>query len=269
MLSTKWFYAAFFSINILLFSSCGSSENKVEFTDSVGAAINSLEKKVKERPDSLNLRSELADAYESGGNTGKAIDIYDSLLVTDSLNTLWYNRKGSLYLSMGDTASALSSLEASMAIDPSQADILLEMGFIYADLKNDSALMIGNFLQRASKDPGVVTNALYLKGIYFSNKSETEKAIAVFDSCIVSDYTFIDAYLEKGIMLYNHQKYNDALAVFEKARSVQSSNADAYFWTGKVYEALNKKAEAIDYYKKTLGLDDKITEAAERLKKLQ
>ncbi len=101
------------------------------------------------------------------------------------------------------------------------------------------------------------------------SSGDKSKAIAAYDSCILNDYTYVDAYLEKGIILYEQQKYPDALSVFEKARAIANTNADAYFWTGKTYEAMNKKQEAIEFYKKTRGFDESVTEAKERLGKLE
>lgn len=262
---TKWLLTTFLFVS---FFSCGSSESKPVVADSYSQNIARLEKEVQAHPDSPLIRLELADAYENSGKAEKAIDMYDSLLAVDSTNALWYNRKASLYLSLGDTASALSTLRASLNAQPAQPDLLLEVGFIYADMKNDSALGIASFMER-SPDPLMKTNAKYLRGLYYSNIGEIQKALAAYDDCILYDYTFIDAYLEKGILLYNQKRLPEALKIFEKARTVSSANADAYFWTGKTYEAMDKKDEAIEFYKKTLGLDDKITEASDRLKKLE
>ncbi|WP_336517446.1 tetratricopeptide repeat protein [Pollutibacter soli] len=262
---SKWLLTSFLFPG---FFSCGNTENKVVPADSTSQNIAHLEKEVSSYPDSPLIRLELADAYENAGKAEKAIDMYDSLLTVDSTNALWYNRKASLYLSIGDTASALSTLRASLNAQPAQPDLLLEVGFIYADMKNDSALGIASFMEK-SPDPRMKTNAMYLRGLYYSNIGQIQKALAAYDECIIYDYTFIDAYLEKGILLYNQKRYAEALKIFEKARTVSNTNADAYFWTGKTYEAMDKKEEAIEFYKKTLGLDDKIAEAEDRLKNLE
>ena len=56
---------------------------------------------------------------------------------------------------------------------------------------------------------------------------------------------------------------------FRMAVTVSNSNADAYFWIGRCYEAINKKEDAILYYKRAVALDRDFKEARERINKLK
>ena len=260
-------------IVLLLLVACGNDVSKDNSAVGSPARKDSLvailEKAVEKYPDSAALKIKLGDAYDKAGETDKALYIFEGLLVIDSLNPGLYNRKAGLLLYMGDTAGSVSTIVQSLGLDDTQEELWLELGFLYADQKNVKALRVADRLIKTSTDERVVTRARYLTGIYYSNTGELQKALTAFNDCILNDYSFIDAYLEKGILLYGQKKYTDALGTFEKARAISNTNADAYFWTGKTYEALNKIPEAIEFYKKALGLDDTIAEAEERLKNLE
>jgi hypothetical protein len=49
---------------------------------------------------------------------------------------------------------------------------------------------------------------------------------------------------------------------------VSNKFADGYFWMAKAEEKLNRTTEAIDNYKRSLALDQSITEAKDALKRL-
>jgi tetratricopeptide (TPR) repeat protein len=256
----------------VLMMACGnddSGDNKSKAGPSKNNWIDSLERKADQYPDSLSLKIKLGDAYDKAGETDKALAVFEKMLLVDSLNPALHNRKAGLLLYKGDTAGTIATLVSSLGLDDSQEEIWLELGFLYADKKDTRALKIANRLIKVSADERVKTRSRYLSGIYYSNTGENGKALEAFNSCIINDYSFIDAHLEKGILLYGERQFTEALATFEKARAISNTNADAYFWTGKTYEALNRVPEAIEFYKKALGLDGNITEAQDRLNKLE
>lgn len=256
----------------LLLMSCGndaSGNNNAKNVVSKNSVIDSLERKVEQYPDSVSLKIKLGDAYDKAGETDKALAVFEKMLLVDSLNPSLHNRKAGLLLYKGDTVGTIATLVNSLVLDDSQEELWLELGFLYADKKDKRALKIADRLIKVSADERVRTRARYLSGIYYSNTGENGKALEAFNNCIINDYSFIDAHLEKGILLYGQQQFTEALATFEKARAISNTNADAYFWTGKSYEALNKVPEAIEFYKKALGLDGSITEAQDRLNKLE
>jgi tetratricopeptide (TPR) repeat protein len=243
----------------------GNSDIKA---DSLTDPITLLEKSIKAYPDSLILMAKLSDLQEEKGQLDLALATIDKGLQRDSTAAIFHNRKASLLLAKGDTSGAISGLLKSLAYAPEQTDIHAELGFLYAAQKKKNALMVADFLLTQTKEPALQTQARFMKGIYYANIGDKKNAMLYFNECIINDYTFIDAYMEKGILLYNDKKYADAQKAFEKALTISNTHAEAYFWTGKCLEALNKKEEALDYYKKTIGLDEKITEAAEGIKRL-
>lgn len=62
--------------------------------------------------------------------------------------------------------------------------------------------------------------------------------------------------------------FAEAYKQFERSTNVSNKFADGYFWMAKAEEKLNKRQEAIDNYKRSLALDQSITEARDALKRL-
>ncbi len=261
------YFTAFF-----LFAACQSKVREAETSpskaDSLSNSIAVLEKSILANPDSILLRAKLADIQEELGQTEKALATIEQGLKQDSTAVMLHNRRASLMLAKGDTAAAVSGLLKSLNYAPEQTDIHVELGFLYAAKKNANTVVVADFLLTQADQPELQTQARYMKGVYYTNIGDKTNALLQFNECIINDYTFKDAYMEKGILLYNDKKYTDAQKVFEKVLAISNTYAEAYFWTGKCLEAMNKKTEAIDFYQKTLGLDDQMTEAAEGIERL-
>jgi tetratricopeptide (TPR) repeat protein len=206
-------------------------------------------------PDSISLRLKLSSFYESTGDMAGALRVITSGIERDSLQPISWNRKASLLLSMQDTTGAIGSLLRSLTINPDQTDILLELGFIYADRRDPAAIAVAERIIAPEGDPRFHAEAYYLKGIYHGNIGEYDEAIRSYDGAIRSSYTFTDAYIEKGILLFEQGKIADALGVFEKVLTVNNSLADAYYWRGRCLESSGRRMAALEDFRRALSLD--------------
>ena len=110
--------------------------------------------------------------------------------------------------------------------------------------------------------------AIFIKGLYYNYTGDKKKAIALFDSCLRIDYTYMFAYREKAIAMYDQGKYEEAAQVLIRAVTVQNNFDEGYYWLGQCYEKLNRKDEAIESYQKALLYDKDFVEAREALERL-
>jgi tetratricopeptide (TPR) repeat protein len=211
-----------------------------------------------QHPDSVALRLSLSGQYEFAGDPMRAMQLISDGLKRDSLEPRFWNRKASILLSGRDTTGAIGSLLRSLDIAPRQTDILLELGFIYADRKDAAALTVSENILSPSGDPNYRAQAYYLQGIYHANLGNITTALESFDRAIGSSYTFMDAYIEKGILLYEQGKFAESQLVFERALSVDNRLADAYYWHGRCLEATGNGPAALDDYRRALSLDPTI-----------
>ena len=261
-ISSRWVIAI-----VMLCHSAVSCKAPVQPTPAE-QAIASLQESIGRYPDSLKLRLQLSDLLEEKGYPDEADSVIMASMPADSSIAILWNRHASLLLGKGDTAGGIASLERSLRLASRQFDVMLEMGFIQAARGDKNALEIASQVQAAAPDARSRVAAEYLKGLYHANTGNEAAALEHFERCIISDYGYIDAHLEKGIILFGQGKPGDALQVFEMAMSVDNANADLYYWSGRCLASLGRVTEAVEQYRKALGLDERLKAAKTELERL-
>ncbi|MEP7279298.1 MAG: tetratricopeptide repeat protein [Bacteroidota bacterium] len=230
-------------------------------------AVALLKKCIQQYPGNTEFMRRLGEAYTQNGDTKQALALYDDLLKKDTANFEALYEKGLLYAQLKDTASAIALLEKAWRRQP-----ILQNGLalanLYAETKNERVIALCDALQQRDTARDFV-DPVFLKGVYYSNIKDYPKAVAFFDEAINRDWRFIEPYIEKGIILFQQKNYDEALKTFQFATNISYTNADNYYWTGRCYEAIGKKEEAIDYYFKALTFDRNFTEAKEAIKRLK
>jgi tetratricopeptide (TPR) repeat protein len=178
-----------------------------------------------------------------------SLAIFLEKVKADSLDPALWQKIYQLELDKGDTAMAVSALRNYTLLVPEDGNGWLEFAWLLADTKDSRALQVTDSLKRV-KDPEISARAAFISGVYYSNIGKDDMALAVFDSIITNNYTYLDAYIEKGIIEHDKKQYAEALKTFQQAIKINSSTAEIYFWIGKCYEGLGNKAEAEDWKKK-------------------
>lgn len=225
-----------------------------------------LQKEIERYPDSLLLKENLLQLLRDKGEYHKAIQQADLYIKSDSLNERLWHINGILNYENGDTSKAADCFTKAMKIIRNPND-LLYLATIKAHRKDSTSLLMADDLITNNKNE-FENQALFIKGIYFSEKKDYQKSIAYFDSCLKISYTFMEAYREKAICLYQMKKYEDAVKVLQKAILVQNSYDEGYYYLGQCYEKMNLKDEAIASYRNALLYSPDYTEAKDALKKL-
>lgn len=260
-------YSGLFLLLVFIYS-CGgnNSEDAAGMPDENALLIAQLQQKVQLNPDSLGTRYQLMNALAQGGKYREALLQNDTLMVEDTANAaLWY-RRGDILLQTGDSLGGIQALDRAVMLAPAFAEPQLQLASVYAGRLDAKALTITANILALSQEARIISQARFIRGLYYSNINETDQALAQFDDCIKSDYTFLDAYVEKGLLLYDKQRFSEALAVFERAIQVSNTFAEGYYHAGKCEEALGNREDAIAYYKKAIGLDGGLNAATEALK---
>jgi tetratricopeptide (TPR) repeat protein len=263
-------YSGLFFLLVFI-CSCGgnNSEDAAGVPDENALLIAQLQQKVQLNPDSLGARYQLMNALAQGGKYKEALLQNDTLMAEDTANAaLWY-RRGDMLLQTGDSANGIHALERAIEVAPAFAEPQLQLAAIYAGRSHADALQLTDRIIAMSQEARTTSQAYFIKGLYYSNINETDKALAQFDECLKTDYTFLDAYIEKGLLLYDKQRYTEALAAFERAIQVSNTFAEAYFQAGRCQESMGNKEKAKAYYQKALGLDKDFEAAREALERVE
>lgn len=254
-------------IGCVLFS-CKDGDEQKDATNTSSAISKEAELKaaVDKNPDSILLVQNLVEYYSIGQNYDAALATVDKALKIDIANPFLWDMKSLVAGQKGDTAQAISAMEKAIQILPNP-EFVISLGALYAETSNPKALELADALLLGSKAKAE-KEANFIKGLYFSFKNEKEKAIPFFDKCMLLDYTFVQAYLEKALALYETKKYAAAAEVLKKAITVQNQFDKGYYYLGQCYEKLNRTQEAIDVYQIALTIDPNYIEVKDALGKL-
>jgi tetratricopeptide (TPR) repeat protein len=256
------------SIGCFFILSCGGNESKPADAEPARTKnVEDLGKQVRENPDSAGLRMKLINSLDSLKLYKEAISQADSLIKRDSLNNgLWFT-KAQLQEENKDTSAAISSYEKAIRIYPS-IEARLSLANLLAENRNPKALLLCREVSAMGLGRETDANCNFIAGVYYARSGNAKQAVSLFDAAINDNYTLMEAYMEKGFIYYEGKDYRQAIGVFETALSVNNTYADAYYWKAKCNEAMGNKSEAVINYKRALGLDKQLKEAADAIKRL-
>jgi tetratricopeptide (TPR) repeat protein len=258
----------FFS-TIVLFFSCKDENHSTDKTEVPKAdkLLKELIEKADKNPDSIQYRVDVIDALDSLERFKEALFHMNILLKKDSINNSYWSRNALLLERSGDTTAAIESYIRSINIYP---DVVtqLYLANIFAERKDDRALMLVNNVSKTMPDDETLANCDFIAGIYQARKGNIQLAEQLFNRCISHNVKYMEAYLEKGFLYFDQKKYNEALNVFQAAGNVEPTYADAFYWQAKTFEALGRIPEAINMYDQSLRLDPDLKEASAALTRL-
>ncbi len=267
----KILFPAFLSISFL-FSCNNYSEPEAETKDTLQALLTLMRDSVRNNPGKPEYSLRLAETLKDAGQYGAAIKVMDSLINAPGNFTPprtvigWMSIKASLLELAGDTVNEIRTLE--QIVRPGEnSENGQRLGYLYAETKNPNTLPLCDAMIKGDES-GVDPVPDYIKGVYYANTGDLEKAIGQFDKSIKKDYTFLDAYMEKGRVLYNKDEYKEAIRVYDLLLQVSNSFADAFLWKAMCQQKLGMTEEARLNYQKAYALDRTLTEARDALEKL-
>ena len=236
--------------------------------DKPDSAVLFLRDALKMLPQSIPLHINLIQAYADDQKTNDALVICDKVLQQHPGEVAVLMMKADLLEQTNDTSGSILTLQQAYRFAPSNQDLCYNLAFKFAQSKNPKVLALCDSLLH-NDTIEKKAEPWYFKGIYYSNINEKAKALENFNKAIQSDYSFLDAYMDKGQVLYDQKKYADAVGVFQLALKVSATYADAYYWLGKCQEALGQKEDAKLNYQRAYGLDKSLTEAKEAAESLK
>ncbi|WP_228851014.1 tetratricopeptide repeat protein [Aegicerativicinus sediminis] len=160
---------------------------------------------------------------------------------------------GMEYLFLEKYADALSYFEKCLEIDMHDYSALYNIIFCFDYLnKNKEAI---NFLNNYLDENPYCEVAWHQLGLQFTSLKEWKKALAAFDFAIISDDTFVGAYLEKGKVLEKLKCYNEAIEFYEMTLTLDEPTSFALLRIGHCHEKMGNLDLAVDFYYKTVHED--------------
>ena len=227
-------------------------ENKLDLADTLLDELYSLESSNEEiliqKANVLSRRDKHKEAIDL---LGKALEITND--AADVLSLI-----GMEYLFLEDFEKAKNNFMRCLEIDNQDYSALYNViyCFDYLEQHQEAIDYLNDFL---NANPYSEVGWHQVGKQYYTLK-EYKKALAAYDFAIISDDTFIGAYLEKGKVLEKLGRYNEAITSYTITLELDDPTSFALLRIGKCHEKLRNDELALQFYHKCIeedGLLDK------------
>jgi tetratricopeptide (TPR) repeat protein len=258
----------------------------------VGRQIAGAEAAVKQAPNNVQTRLQLAAAYLQDKRPDDALKQYDEILKAEKGNRTALLGRGGVLIAKGDLAAAAVSYHKITDVaakgeyagaDPQAQEAHYYLGSIAVRQgKTKDAI---KELQAALRIDRADSDALYLLGVAQLKEGEPKLAVASLNQALLFVPTgwcepYSQLTVAYGKLAQAPQKaYATAMADFCNKKSVDAKRqlktllagpmaVDAMLGLGLIAETESSNAEAVSWYKKTLAVDRKNVAASSALSRL-
>ena len=227
-----------------------------------------LKKAVGQFNNNFLLAWALADTYQRIGQTDSAIQLTQKWMPQENDQPEFVLLHARLLRDKNRTTEALTTIEQLHQKLPAEKTVMEILALWYAELGIEKAIPLCEKMRAADS---LKKNPLpyYYLGIFYDTQKKYELALKQFDTAILTDYNFVDAYIEKSSILYQQKKWSSALDVLAKALAIAPDHAMVYYWTAKCQQATGDKKSARLNYLKAYGLDKSLLEAKQAADQLK
>ena len=220
---------------------------------------------LEQHPSSTNLKLFQIEMYIFENQLEIAEELLDELYQLEQSNEEIYIQKANIFSRRDQHKEAISLLEQALEITDDEADVLSLLGMEYLFLEDyeNAKTYFMKCLEADEEDYSALYNIIYC----FEFLGETEAAIDYLNDYLNKNPYCEVAWHQVGKQYLLLKDYKKALAAFDFAIISDDSFIGAYLEKGRVLEKIKKYAEAIESYSVTLGLDDPTSYALLRIGK--
>lgn len=240
-----------------------------------------------QHPSSTNLKLFRVEMYIFENELDTAEALLDELYVLEQSNEEIYIQKANIFSRRDKHKEAIQLLKQALSITNDEADVLSLMGMEYLFMEDfeNAKYYFMKCLEQDEQDFSALYNIIYCFDYLeqheaaidylndFLNKNpycevawhqvgkqyymlkEYKKALAAFDFAIISDDSFIGAYLEKGKVLERLKMYHEAIESYTVTLGLDDPTSFALLRIGKCYEKLKDYEMALQFYTKCVEED--------------
>ena len=276
--------------NSVLFFDSNEFENIIHHylnNGKVALAKKAIKLGLEQHPTSTNLKLFKIEVFVFENDLDKANELLDKLYVLEPSNEEIYIQKANILSKEDKHAEAVQVLQKALSLADETSDLYSLIGMEYLfldrfDLAKDNFIKC---LEADSQDYASLYNIIYCfdflneteeaiefltiyldknpycevawhqLGRQYYEQKEYQKALSAFDFAIISDDTFVGAYLEKGKVLEKLKEYTEAIEHYTITLSLDDPTSFALLRIGNCHEKLGNNDLAVQYYYKTVHED--------------
>lgn len=242
---------------------------------------------LEQHPTSTNLKLFQVEMYIFENKLDIAEELLDDLYVLEQSNEEIYIQKANILSRRDNHKEAILLLEKALEITNDEADVLSLMGMEYLFMEDfeNAKYYFMKCLEQDEEDYSALYNIIYCFDYLeqheaaidylndFLNKNPYcevawhqvgkqytvlkyfKKALAAFDFAIISDDSFIGAYLEKGKVQEKLKQYHEAIESYSITLGLDDPTSFALLRIGKCHEKLGNSELALQFFTKCVEED--------------
>ena len=240
-----------------------------------------------QHPSSVNLKLFRVEILIFENKLSEADKLLNSLFELEPNNEEIYIQKANIHSKRDQHDKAIEVFKKALEFskDSSEIQSLIGMEYLFLDNYNDAKLHFMKCIELNIEDYSSLYNIIYcfefldqaqdaidylvwyidqnpycevawhqLGKQYLQTKS-IEKALTAFDFAIISDDTFIGAYLEKAKVLEKLSRFDEAIEHYNIAMVLEGPNAFTYLKIGSCYQQLGQKDKCLKFFFKAVKED--------------
>jgi len=275
--------------NILFFDS-SEFENIIHHylnQGKVALAKKAIKLSLEQHPTSVNLKLFKVEVFVFENELSKANSLLNELYILEPNNEEIYIQKANIFSKEDKHDQAIDVLKRALTFAEETADIysLIGMEYLFLDQFDMAKNSFMQCLDTNPEDYASLYNIIYCFDFLDKNEEAIEylniyldknpycevawhqlgrqyyelkdykSAINAYDFAIISDDTFVGAYLEKGKVLEKLKLYNEAIENYSITLSLEDPTSFALLRIGNCHEKLRNNDLAVQYYYKTVHED--------------
>jgi tetratricopeptide (TPR) repeat protein len=253
----------------------------------IGLAKRAIKLGLSQHPSSINLKLHKIEVLVFENKLDRANEILSELYLLEPTNEEIFIQKANIYSKQDNHKKAIEMLETALELTLDEADVysLIGMEHLFMEDYENAKFSFMKCLEQDEEDYASLYNIVYcfdflnqrkeaidylsmylntnpycevawhqLGKQYFDDK-DYEKALTAYDFAIISDDTFIGAYLEKGKVLEKLKRYNEAIENYRITLELDDPTAFAYLRIGRCFEKLGADDLALQHFTKCVHED--------------
>ncbi len=242
---------------------------------------------LEQHPTSINLRLFKVEVFVFENNLEEADKLLNKLYQLEPHNEEIFIQKANILSKQDNHKKAIEVLKHALDLSEDIVDIysLIGMEYLFLDAFEDAKTYFMKCLEQDIDDYSALYNVVYCfdyleqhdeaidylnifldknpycevawhqLGKQYVTLKKYKKALAAFDFAIISDDTFVGAYLERGKVLEKQGNYLEAIESYNVTLKLDDPTSFALLRIGNCYEKLKQYDLALQYYYKTVHED--------------
>lgn len=242
---------------------------------------------LSQHPSSINLKLFKVEIYVFEDKLVEAETLLSELYNLDPLNEEIFIQKANILSKKDDHEQAIEVLKKALELTDDVVDLysLIGMEYLFLDQFENAKTFFMKCLEDDLEDYSALYNIIYCFDFLNQNEDAIQylnifldknpycevawhqlgkqyytlkkykKALAAFDFAIISDETFLGAYLERGKVLEKLKRFEEAIENYTITLSLSEPTSFALLRIGVCYEKLKQDDLAVQYYYKTVEED--------------